>query len=205
MMVRHTAAGFAVLALAACAAPSQHAGGSAPPRLDGESGQYTLLKSVRPARLTPFTTAAGETVDLGHFRGKVVLLSFWASWCAPCLYEMPLLDRLAREMAGADLAVVPVSIDERGLPAAAAFYRAHGLRDLGIYLDPDQRTAYFDGTNRNDAEFALYGLPISYILDRQGRVMGYITGAVDWQSDAAARLLRHYLAVDDAGAARTSE
>lgn len=64
------------------------------------------------------------------------------------------------------------------------------LVNLGIYLDPDQRTAYLSTDNRNNGEFALYGLPISYIVDHEGRVMGYIVGAVDWQSDAAKAL--HY-------------
>lgn len=62
-----------------------------------------------------------------------------------------------------------------------------------IYLDPDRRTAYLSVGNPNNAAFALYGLPISYLVDRQGRVRGYIAGAVDWDSEAAKALLRYYL------------
>src|ERR687892_1259877 len=138
-------------------------------------------------------SADGETVDLGHFRGKVVLLNYWATWCPPCVREMPSLNRLAAEMEGDGLAVVPVAIDRAGLASVIPFYRDHGLDRLAIYLDPDRRTAYLSVGNPNNAAFALYGLPISYLVDRQGRVRGYIAGAVDWDSEAAKALLRYYL------------
>src|SRR5918996_2427715 len=72
-------------------------------------------------------SADGETVDLGHFRGKVVLLNYWATWCPPCVREMPSLNRLAAEMEGDGLAVVPVAIDRAGLASVIPFYRDHGL------------------------------------------------------------------------------
>ena len=189
------AAGAIFMSLAACTMASSGAGtgdNDDPPRLVGYSRQYTLLTPVRTARLTPFRTADGEAIDLSYFRGKVVLLNFWATWCAPCVREMPSLNRLATEMAGDGLAVVPVAIDRAGLSAVVPFYRAHGLDNLTIYLDPDQRTAYARTSNPNNAEFALYGLPISYLVDRQGRVRGYLAGAVDWDSEAAKDLLRYY-------------
>jgi hypothetical protein len=77
--------GAILVSLAACTAASSKVGPGGsddPPRLDGYTGQYTLLAPVRTARLTPFRTAEGETIDLSHFRGKVVLLNFWATWCA---------------------------------------------------------------------------------------------------------------------------
>lgn len=187
--------GAVVAILAACTlAPSGPAaeGGGDPPPLVGYSRQYTLLTPVRAARLTPFRTADGETIDLSHFRGKVVLLNFWATWCPPCVREMPSLDRLAAEMASDGLAVVPVAIDRAGLSSVTQFYHDHGLDDLAIYLDPDGHTASLYAGNANNAEFALYGLPISYVVDRQGRVRGYIAGAVDWDSEAAKDLIRYY-------------
>jgi thiol-disulfide isomerase/thioredoxin len=188
-------AGIAMI-LAACTTASSGSGtgdSDGPPRLIGYSRQYTLLTPVRTARLTPFHTADGETIDLSHFRGKVVLLNFWATWCAPCVREMPSLNRLAAEMDSEGLAVVPVAIDQAGLPAVTSFYSDHGLDHLAMYLAPDRRAAYIRTSNPNNAEFALYGLPISYLIDRQGRVRGYIAGAVDWDSDAAKSLIRYYL------------
>lgn len=187
--------GAVVVSLAACTMASSGSGAGGnddPPRLVGYSRQYTLLTPVRTARLTPFRTADGEAIDLSYFRGKVVLLNFWATWCAPCVREMPSLNRLAAEMAGDELAVVPVAIDRAGLSAVIPFYRDHGLDNLAMYLDPDQRTAYTRTRNPNNAEFALYGLPISYLVDQEGRIRGYIAGAVDWDSEAAKDLLRYY-------------
>jgi thiol-disulfide isomerase/thioredoxin len=186
--------GAVVVSLAACtiASSGSGAGTDVPPRLVGYNRQYTLLTPVRTARLTPFRTADGEAIDLSYFRGEVVLLNFWATWCAPCVREMPSLNRLAAEMAGDGLAVVPVAIDRAGLSDVIPFYRDHGLGNLAMYLDPDRRTAYTHTNNPNNAEFALYGLPISYVVDREGRVRGYIAGAVDWDSEAAKDLLRYY-------------
>jgi thiol-disulfide isomerase/thioredoxin len=171
----------------AAAAGSEHD----PPMLRGLSGQYTRLVPLRVARATPFRTASHETIDLSQFRGKVVLLNFWATWCAPCVREMPSLDRLAAE-GREGLAIVPIAIDGGPVGDVVAFYRRHGLRHLPIYVDPEQQTAFRHADNPNDAVFALYGLPISYLIDHEGGVMGYITGAVDWQSDAADALLRYY-------------
>jgi thiol-disulfide isomerase/thioredoxin len=163
-----------------------------PPRLTGQSGQYTVLTPVRAARLTPFSTADGDMIDLGRFRGKVILLNFWATWCAPCAYEMPSLDRLAAQMGGEDFVVLPIALDPV-MTTIASFYRDLGLDHLGIYLDPKRRTAYVDADNPDKAEFALWGLPITYIIDREGRARGYIVGAVDWQSEAAKSLVRYYI------------
>lgn len=186
--------GALAVSFAACVGPMSGSAveGERPPRLEGYSDQYRLLRPVRAAKLTPFRTADGEVIDLSRFRGMVVLLNFWATWCAPCAYEMPSLDRLAAEMVGAEFAIVPVAIDKTGLATVAAFYRDHGLDHLKIYFDPGQRTAYRDAENPNDAEFALYGLPMTYIIDSEGRVRGYISGAVDWQSDSAKALIRYY-------------
>ena len=192
---RRQALGTATAALAAALLPPVVVRGAeqGPPVLRGYSGQFTRLTPARIANTTPLATSAGETVDLTRFRGKVVLLNFWATWCAPCVYEMPSLDRLAGEQRRG-LAIIPVAIDTGPVENVVAFYDRHGLRHLAIYIDPKQQTGYRHADNPNDAAFALYGLPITYVIDHDGYVMGYITGAVDWQSDAAAALLVHYTA-----------
>ena len=79
-----------------------------------------------------FADAEGRGLSLGDFRGKVVLLNVWATWCVPCRQEMPSLDRLQAQLGGDDFTVLPLSIDRAGLPAIKRFYEELGLRHLGI-------------------------------------------------------------------------
>lgn len=164
-----------------------------PPPLHTGSSQYTIIRPRRPVQPAAIRTAAGEGVELGRFGGRVVLLNFWATWCAPCVREMPSLDRLAADVAGEGIAIVPVSIDEDGVRPVARFYREHRLRHLEMYFDAGRRIAFGADGNRKEGTFALYGLPISYVIDAEGYAVGYITGAVDWDSDPANALLRYYV------------
>lgn len=170
-------------------------GKSAPPALSlvGESGQFVELSPKRIARNTVFYDDRNRSANLGAYRGKVVLVNFWASWCIPCIAEMPSLDLLARDHADSDLAILPISIDEDGLLTAIPFYHRHRLEHLDLFVDPAGETAYSTTDNRHNAEFALYGMPITYALDRKGHILGYITGMVDWQSDGARRFINTLL------------
>jgi len=185
------------LVLAACAG-TPGAARSGPPQLLGPSGQYTLLQPPETVRPVSVETRDGDRVDFGGFRGKVVLLNFWATWCPPCVDEMPSLDRLQATLGGEDFTVVAIAIDRTGLTTVAPFYRRYGIEHLDIYLDPDQRVAHRSTANPNDAQFGLYGLPISYVVDARGVIRGYITGAVDWTSPQARELLAHYIGDTDA-------
>lgn len=162
-----------------------------PPSLVGFGGQYTMLRPVRQVATVPVQAASGDLVELGRFAGRVVLLNFWATWCAPCVREMPSLDRLAAK-APADLAIVPVSVDRDGRAAVERFQKSHRLARLDMYFNVEQRTSHGRGDASAGVGFGLYGLPISYVIDRASYARGYIAGAVDWDSDEAAALLRFY-------------
>lgn len=194
---RHVLTGLSTTALAVAAVLAPHRVAARrdddPPAFRNTGHQFTLLRPLRPAPLVPIRTADGRVIDLGRFRGDVVLLTFWATWCAPCIYEMPALDRLQGEMRSERLKVVAISIDRGGLAAVAPFYQRLQLKNLDIYLDPELRTAYFETTSANRARFALYGLPITYVIDHEGLVMGYIYGASRWDSAEAGRFLRYFL------------
>jgi thiol-disulfide isomerase/thioredoxin len=164
-----------------------------PPRFDAAGYQFTIL---RPARIVPsirLTRLDGSTRDLTTLRGKVVLLNFWATWCAACRTELPILDRLQATMADTGLQVIAVSVDRGGRKVVEPYVRALNVRHVQIYLDPDGLLAYSDKENRMQAPFALYGMPISYAIDSAGRIVGYMPGAADWTSKAGQDLLRYYL------------
>ena len=98
----------------------------APPSLMGLGGQYTIVRPTRDVGSVPIRTVTGDIVEIRRFAGQVVLLNFWATWCAPCVWEMPSLDQLAARQ-DADLVVLPVSLNGEGSLAVANFYHERRL------------------------------------------------------------------------------
>jgi thiol-disulfide isomerase/thioredoxin len=147
---------------------------------------------VNAAPDIPLRTVDGTTATLSQLRGKVVVLNFWATWCLPCAAEMPSLERLAASRSADQIAVVAVSIDDGGADAVKRFLSLNGIRHLLVYLDPDQRLGSLY-TKRAAGLLTLYGLPASYVIDRNGLVVGYIVGAAKWDSPEANRFLDHFL------------
>ncbi len=126
----------------------------------------------------------GQPVSLESFKGKVVVLNFWATWCPPCIAEMPALDKLQSDLGGEDFAVVAVSTDRDGIKKTAPFYRRAGIKNLALYND--RRGNLLEA-------FAAKNLPVTVLLDREGRVVGRIEGAANWDSTEAKALIAHYL------------
>ena len=163
-----------------------------PPSFATARHQFTF---VAPARTVPPMRLAaldGRTVDFAALRGKVVLVNLWATWCPACRAELPQLDRLQMEMADDGVQVVAVAVDRGGRAVVEPFVRALKLRHLAVVLDPGGMVGYADADNRNRAPFALYGMPISYVVDAGGRIVGYMPGDADWTSPAGRDLLRFY-------------
>ena len=146
--------------------------------------QFTYFKSPRPAPLTPILAEDESPLNLGRFHGQLVLLNFWATWCPPCVEELPALDRLQGLLGTDRFAVVAVSIDKSTINVPVSYVKRLGLMNLNVYLD---------FTGRAQVAFPLYGLPITYLIDPDGAVVGYIIGATKWDSPEAVDFLRHYL------------
>lgn len=167
------------------------AGTTDPPVFRSSSGQFTFLKPISPAPDVSIRALDGTETSLKQFRGKVVLLNFWATWCGPCIYEMPLLDRLAAR-GDTWLAILAVSIDRDGGAAVAPFVRDHHLTHLAIYLDPDQRLGSLTAGHAAAGALPLWALPISYVIDKRGRLIGFVPGAAEWDSPEAQLFLDHF-------------
>ena len=133
----------------------------------------------KPAPTVLFNDPDGEETSLAALRGKPVLLNLWASWCAPCVKELPTLDRLAVSK-GASLTVAAVSQDSGPHPSVEAFLKTRGIQNLGSYHDPKMGLSGALG-----AEV----LPSSVLFDAQGREVWRYVGDLDWTGAEAAKLL----------------
>jgi thiol-disulfide isomerase/thioredoxin len=162
-----------------------------PPHFETARRQYTLLRPARtPPPLRP-NGLDGRAADLGALDGGVTLINFWATWCPACVNELPILERL--HLSGRGVRVIAIAVDREGGPQQVLRYlQKLNVRRLPVYLDPEGVIAYADQKNERKAPFALYGMPISYVIDRAGRIVGYFPGEADWMSPAALNLLDYY-------------
>lgn len=145
---------------------------------------FDLLDPPRPLPELRFVDSEGRPLTLADFRGKVILLNIWATWCIPCLREMPTLDRLQAKLGGPRFEVVVLSIDIGGIPVVEKFYRALKLDSLGIYVDK---------TLRVQRDLGIVGIPTTLLIDRQGREIGRLAGPAEWDSKEAIKAIRRYL------------
>lgn len=153
-----------------------------PPALAGSIANFTLIDAPSPAPGVGFTLD-GKATSLADYRGRVVLLNFWATWCGPCVAEMPSLDRLEAALGGDGFTVIAVSQD-RSPAVILPFFDQLGIRHLARYHDP---------AGALSRAFALRGLPTSMLIDREGSVVGRIEGPVEWGSAEAEALIRHFM------------
>jgi thiol-disulfide isomerase/thioredoxin len=139
----------------------------------------------RPAPELAFQDAQGHPLSLEDFRGQVVVLNLWATWCGPCRSEMPSLDRLQAEAGGAGLHVLPLSVDRADLAQIQTFYQDTGIQHLNIYRDPSAAASRALGA---------FGLPTTLVIDAEGREVGRVIGPAEWDSAEALAALRAVMA-----------
>ncbi|MGF1649392.1 MAG: TlpA disulfide reductase family protein [Hyphomicrobiaceae bacterium] len=145
-------------------------------------GDMAMFVFRDPVDLDPvtFNGEDGQELDFSAWRGRVVLVNLWATWCAPCRHEMPDLDRLQKTLGSADFEVVAISVD-RGTPdKPRAFLEEIGATSLKLYHDPSSRIG---------ARLKVIGLPATLLLDRNGREVGRLIGPAKWDSPDAIRLI----------------
>jgi thiol-disulfide isomerase/thioredoxin len=136
-------------------------------------GQFSPAALPLPAPEVAFTDLEGKPTGFADFRGKPAVVNLWATWCQPCLREMPSLERLQQKLAGR-LTVAAVSQDRGGEKAVTPFLARLGLDKVKIYLDPKSEVG---------KAFGVRGLPTSIVLDAEGREVGRVEGAAEWDSE----------------------
>jgi thiol-disulfide isomerase/thioredoxin len=147
-----------------------------------------FVPSAQPLQAPEVSLAdpTGQTVGLSALRGKPVLVNLWATWCEPCLREMPSLERLQSRL-GERIAVLAVSEDRGGNKSVEPFIAKLGLKSVKIYIDPKSEVGH---------AFGARGLPTSFLIDREGKVLGRVEGAAEWDSPKILGVLEPLLSGD---------
>ncbi|MDP3774867.1 MAG: TlpA disulfide reductase family protein [Gemmatimonadales bacterium] len=138
----------------------------------------------RAPDFTAADLATGDPVTLASYRGQVVLLNVWATWCEPCRIEMPSFERLHQELGPQGLRIVAVSIDEAGPDVVREFQREYGLTFQILH----------DRSRAIERTYQTTGVPESFVLNREGRIMKKVIGATEWDSPVNKDLIRRLLA-----------
>lgn len=161
-----------------------------PPELAAGLGNFTVVAPPMPAPSIEFADASGHELGLDKFRGKVILVNLWATWCAPCRAEMPSLDRLEAAEGGANFQVVAIAEDAGGMAKVKSFLAAVHASHITPYVDTSLEAAH---------AFGAIGLPTSLLIDREGRVIGRLVGAAAWDEPAARALIEKAEKIPAAG------
>jgi thiol-disulfide isomerase/thioredoxin len=138
-----------------------------------DAGKFVRPAAPQRAPDVTFADAEGKTRRLSEWKGRTVVLNFWATWCTPCKTEMPSLDRLEGMLGGGDFSVVALSLDRDGLKAPAAFFARQGIARLKLYND---------ATGEAGLRLKAAGLPLTVVLNEKGEEIARFLGPAEWDS-----------------------
>ena len=124
-----------------------------------------------------------KNIDLANYKGKLLILNFWATWCVPCREEMPSLDLLQSDLRLNNLKIFPINIGQEDLLKSVNFFKELSIRNLDIYYDPAVTLA---------KKFSLRGLPTTILIDREGKEFARIIGSIDFSNKEFINWLSSY-------------
>ncbi len=165
------------VAAPADASPSAEGG----PLNTGEMSNFVFKSAPEPLDDVAFVDGEEKPMTLADFKGRVVLLNLWATWCAPCRKEMPGLDRLQAEMGSDQFEVVALSVDRAGVAASQKFLDQIKVTSLKTYVD---------ATAKVSKPLRVVGMPTTILIDREGREVGRLIGPAEWDTEEAKRLIK---------------
>ena len=173
---RYILSGVSAGVVAALALPAQAA---------GEMARFKKAATPKPLPDLTFQDADDKPLRFADFHGRALLINFWATWCAPCVKEMPSLDRLQAKFPQDKFLVLPLSIDGPTRPKVAPFYKDQKLTNLGIYFDKGRKAM-------QGLDVSL--LPTSILVDPMGRELGRLEGDADWDMPEGVALMKAAIA-----------
>ncbi|ARO13763.1 thiol:disulfide interchange protein tlpA [Ketogulonicigenium robustum] len=147
---------------------------------EGDMRKLAVHDAPVTASSVTFTSEDGDTMSLADLQGKVTVLNFWATWCAPCRVEMPTLSALQTQLGGDDFQVVTIATGRNDRDGMERFFDEIGVDNLDLHTDPRQALA---------RDMGVMGLPVTVILDREGREVARLMGDADWSSDSAKSII----------------
>ncbi len=147
--------------------------------------RFAVPDELRPAPIISFVDLSGQTHSLADYRGSLIALVFWATWCVPCREEMPSLESLAKTLAGEKFVILPVSLDRDGPDAVRRFYEDYKIEKLPIFVAKigDVLSA-----------FKLGGIPTTIFIDAEGRAIARVLGDRDWSDPEVVEVVRKLIA-----------
>tara|TARA_R110001583_G_scaffold134394_1_gene286076 strand:+ start:7096 stop:7677 length:582 start_codon:yes stop_codon:yes gene_type:complete len=152
---------------------------------DGTVASFIEVNPARYLQPVNFYNQQNHAVNFSHFKGKVLLVNLWATWCGPCLRELPALQRLSNKLAGTDFKLLAISIDkEISAEEVFTFYQKLKINQLDFYFDKDQQLGQI---------LPIDVVPASFIINRQGEVISYMRSFADWDSPAASQMILSHL------------
>jgi thiol-disulfide isomerase/thioredoxin len=152
---------------------------------DGTVNSFIKVSPPQQLDLVKFLDQDEKEVSFAKYRGKVVLINLWATWCGPCIRELPALDSLAAKLKLADFELITISIDREGKSIAQPFFEELGLTELKLYSDPEHKLGKV---------FPLDVVPATFVLNRHGELIQYLRSFADWEDPQALAMMLDLIA-----------
>jgi len=165
-------------------------------KYDGTVNSFSWLKNPIAVNHVQFRNAQEMPVELSQFTGKIVLLNLWATWCPPCIEELPALDRLQQRMGKDNFVIVAVSLDDDIKLAGEMFFNTLSIKSLALYTESSEKMG---------RDFPVDVVPASFLIDRKGQAMGVLRGYVDWDSAETDALIKRLIAGDSAATIKANK